>query len=150
MKASIRLVVVVLLLAPAALAQTVLPVRKVVLYKNGIGYFEHVGKVSGNQAVEISFTSSHLDDVLKSLTVLDLGQGRVTGVSYDSTAPLERQLGTISISLGPGTSIAEFLNQIRGVPIEVRTASGVISGRLLGVEKRSVERDRNRVEIDKT
>jgi len=34
-----------------------LPVRQVILYKNGIGYFEHSGAVSGNQKVAIDFTS---------------------------------------------------------------------------------------------
>ena len=33
-----------------------LPVRKVVLYKNGVGYFEHAGSVTGNQRVAIDFT----------------------------------------------------------------------------------------------
>ena len=33
-----------------------LPVRKVVLYKNGVGYFEHAGQVNGNQRVAIDFT----------------------------------------------------------------------------------------------
>jgi hypothetical protein len=34
-----------------------LPVRKVVLYKNGVGYFEHAGTVSGNERVAVDFTS---------------------------------------------------------------------------------------------
>src|SRR5713101_6569293 len=61
-----------------------LPVRRVVLYKSGVGYFEHLGKVRGNQTVTIDFTSGQLDDVLKSLTTLDLDGGRVSGVSYNS------------------------------------------------------------------
>ena len=36
---------------------TSLPVRKVALYKNGIGFFEHSGTVNGNQQVTIDFTS---------------------------------------------------------------------------------------------
>src|SRR5450759_650168 len=32
-----------------------LPVKRVVLYKNGVGYFEHVGQVRGNQEVTIPF-----------------------------------------------------------------------------------------------
>ena len=43
-----------------------LPLRRVVLYKSGVGYFEHVGHVSGNEDVEIDLTSSQLNDVLKS------------------------------------------------------------------------------------
>jgi len=69
-----------------------LPVARVILYKNGVGYFEHAGKVRGNQDMNIDFTTAQLNDVLKSLTVLDLGKGRITGVSYNSTAPLERRL----------------------------------------------------------
>ena len=30
-----------------------LPVKRVVLYKNGVGYFEHLGKVRGKQDVTI-------------------------------------------------------------------------------------------------
>ena len=47
------------------------PIRRVVLYKNGVGYFEHLGHVRGSQGVHIDFTSAQLNDVLKSLTVLD-------------------------------------------------------------------------------
>src|SRR5207244_991053 len=59
-----------------------LPVKRVVLYKSGVGYFEHLGRVRGNGTVSIDFTSGQLDDVLKSLTTLDLDGGRVSGVSY--------------------------------------------------------------------
>src|ERR1700691_1904446 len=68
-----------------------LPVRKVVLYKNGVGYFEHAGTVNGNQRVAIDFTSSQLNDVLQSLTALDSKGGKVSAVSYNSTTPIEQQ-----------------------------------------------------------
>src|SRR5258708_2324004 len=61
-----------------------LPVRRVVLYKNGVGYFEHLGHVRGSQDVHVDFTSAQLNDVFKSLTVLDLSGGRITGVDYNS------------------------------------------------------------------
>lgn len=70
-----------------------LPVKRVYLYKNGVGYFEHLGQVKDDQQVTVRFTSGQLDDVLKSLTVLDLGNGRITGITYGSTAPRERQIG---------------------------------------------------------
>src|SRR5581483_9861221 len=54
-----------------------LPVKRVVLYKNGVGYFEHQGPVRNSQDVSIGFTSGQLNDVLKSLTVLDLDGGRI-------------------------------------------------------------------------
>ena len=57
-----------------------LPVKRVVLYKNGVGYFEHSARVRGNQELAIDFTTAQLNDVLKSLTVVDLGDGRISGV----------------------------------------------------------------------
>src|SRR5437763_16970484 len=114
-----------------------LPVKRVVLYKNGVGYFEHVGKVQGKQDVTISFTSGQLDDVLKSLTVLDLGGGRITGVEYGSAAPVDRQIGDLRLPMGEKTSLMEFLGALRGARLEVRSGTNVISGRLLSVERKT-------------
>src|SRR3984957_15251412 len=77
-----------------------LPVTRVVLYKNGVGYFEHAGHVRGSQDVNVDFTTAQLNDVLKSLTVLDLGKGRITGVSYNSNAPLAKRLGSLHLPVG--------------------------------------------------
>ena len=91
-----------------------LPVRRVVLYKNGVGYFEHLGRVRGSQDVHIDFTSAQLNDVLKSLTVLDLNGGHITGVDYNSEAPLARRLGTLRLALSERPSVSEFLGALRG------------------------------------
>ena len=88
--------------------------RRVVLYKNGVGYFEHLGHVRGSQDVHIDFTSAQLNDVLKSLTVLDLSGGRITGVDYNSEAPLARRLATLRLALGERPTTAEFLGALRG------------------------------------
>src|SRR5215472_14475616 len=85
-----------------------LPVKRVVLYKNGVGYFEHVGKVQGNQEVAVNFTSGQLDDVLKSLTVLDLNGGRISGVGYGSAAPLDRQIGDLRLPVNEKSSLTEY------------------------------------------
>ena len=45
------------------LAAQELPVKRVVLYKNGVGYFEHVGKINGNQNVTIPFTTGQLNEI---------------------------------------------------------------------------------------
>jgi len=68
----------------------------VVLYKNGVGYFEHSTRVRGTQDLNIDFTSAELNDALKSLTVVDLGDGRITGVRFNSVAPLSERLKTLS------------------------------------------------------
>src|SRR5436190_20069538 len=51
--------------AAAATESSRLPVKRVVLYKNGVGYFEHSARVHGNQELAIDFTTAQLNDVLK-------------------------------------------------------------------------------------
>lgn len=115
-----------------------LPVRRVVLYKNGVGYFEHLGHVRGSQDVHVDFTSAQLNDVLKSLTVLDLSGGRITGVDYNSEAPLARRLATLRLALGERPTAAEFLGALRGARLEVRSGSGPqLTGKLLSVERKT-------------
>jgi hypothetical protein len=124
-----------------------LPVRRVVLYKNGVGYFEHLGRVRGNQEVHVDFTSAQLNDVLKSLTVLDLSGGKISGVDYNSEAPLARRLATLRLTLGENPTVADFLGALRGARLEVRSSSGAaMTGKLLSVEKKSREKDNETIE----
>jgi len=109
-----------------------------VLYKNGVGYFEHLGHVRGSQDVHVDFTSAQLNDVLKSLTVLDLSGGKITGVDYNSEAPLVRRLATLRLALGENPTMADFLGALRGAKLEVRNGGGTpVAGKLLSVEQKS-------------
>ncbi|MBZ5649308.1 MAG: carboxypeptidase regulatory-like domain-containing protein [Acidobacteriia bacterium] len=112
-----------------------LPVKRVVLYKNGIGYFEHTARVRGNQDLAIDFTTGQLNDVLKSLTVVDLGEGRISGVRYNSTAPLDERLKALRLPFGEQVTRADFLMALRGARVEVHSGSATTTGRLLSVEK---------------
>jgi hypothetical protein len=114
-----------------------IPVKRVVLYKNGVGYFEHVGPVRGNQDVAIPFTSGQLNDVLKSMTVLDLGGGRITSVAYGSSAPVDRQLGDLRLSISERSSLTEFLSALRGARLEIKSGATTLSGRLLSIERKT-------------
>jgi hypothetical protein len=135
----------------AAVAKTSdanLPVRRVVLYKSGVGYFEHQGQVQGNQTVGIDFTSGQLNDVLQSLTLLDLSGGRITGVNYNSQAPLSQRLGTLNLPLEEKTDVAQFYGALRGVRLEIKSESGVIAGRLLSVERKTRVSGGTTLEVD--
>ena len=114
-----------------------LPITRVALYKNGVGFFEHAGRVSGDQAVTIDFTSAQLNDVLQSLTAIDLNGGRISGAGYNSTMPLDQQLKTLPLALSADPSDTDFYAAIRGARVEV-TAPGVsITGRLLSIDLRA-------------
>jgi hypothetical protein len=114
-----------------------IPVKRVALYKNGVGYFEHLGSVRDKQDVTVSFTSGQLDDVLKSLTVLDLNGGRITGVGYGSAAPVDKQIQGLRLSLGEKPSLSEFLGALRGARLEVKSGPTALTGRLLSVDRKT-------------
>jgi outer membrane protein OmpA-like peptidoglycan-associated protein len=58
--------------------QKPMTLQRVILYQNGIGYFERAGHVHG-ETLQLSFSRGELDDVLKTLTVIDrLGAGVAT------------------------------------------------------------------------
>jgi hypothetical protein len=139
-----------MVVANAADTSEKLPVRRVVLYKNGVGYFEHTGHVQGTQELKIDFTSSQLNDVLKSLTVLDLNGGKISGVGYNSVAPIAEQLRSLRLPLQESTTLAEFLSALRGTRIQVKSDGTVVSGRLLSVEEKTVRRGKDDSEVIKT
>ena len=112
-----------------------LPVRRVVLYKNGMGYFEHSTRIRGSQDLAIDFTTSQLNDVLKSLTAVDLGEGRISGVRYNSIAPLDERLKALRLPFGEQLTRVDFLAALRGARVEVHNGSEATTGRLLSVEK---------------
>src|SRR6266700_4821270 len=112
-----------------------LPVKRVVLYKNGVGYFEHSARVHGNQDLGIDFTTAQLNDVLKSLTVVDLGDGRISGVRYNSIAPLDERLKTLRLPFGEQVARTDFLTAMRGARVDVLSKGETASGCLLSVEQ---------------
>jgi len=131
--------------APNAPSAIDLPVRKVVLYKNGVGYFEHAGAVNGNQRVTVDFTSAQLNDVLQSLTALDSKGGMIGAVGYNSTMPIAQQLTTLALGLKDFPATLSVYQALRGQRVEVTGAGapgGPIVGRLVNVEFRK-ETDKN-------
>src|SRR3984885_5392687 len=118
---------------PAVDKPASLPVTRVSLYKNGVGFFEHTGHVTGDADVSIDFTTSQLNDVLQSLTAIDLNGGRISGAGYNSTTPLEQQLKTLPLSLDANPTVSDFYSAIRGARIEIRSGLVVSSGRLLSI-----------------
>jgi hypothetical protein len=120
-----------------------LPVKRVVLYKNGVGYFEHATRVHGTQDLSIDFTTAQLNDVLKSLTAVDLGEGRVSSVRYNSIAPLDERLKSLRLPFGEQITQVEYLTALRGARVEVRSGSATATGRLLSVEKNRRQRARD-------
>src|SRR5947209_18330255 len=103
---------VVSLFLSAALAQPAeLPVRQVVLYKHGVGFFERAGLLGPGESARLDFNAAEMNDVLKSLTVAERGGGKITGLRYDSMDPLSHKLAGFPFQIGPEGGIAPMLNQ---------------------------------------
>src|SRR5260370_22965344 len=114
---------------------TTLPIRRVVLYKQGVGYFEREGSVENDATLTLTLKQSEVSDVLKSLTVLDLDGGHVASVSYDSTKPLEQLLNEVALSIPDQGSLVGLLPQIKGARLLVQAPGGdAVQGILLGVD----------------
>lgn len=136
---------------PSALTNsTALPIRRVILYSNGIAYIERRGMVSGNAEINLSFKQSQVDDVLKSMVVLDLGQGKIGAVSYNSSAPASARTAEIPFSVEAKTGeggIFEVLSQLQGAKVLVSSSRVSATGSILTVEKRVAESEKDKPAI---
>jgi hypothetical protein len=124
-----------------------LPIRRVILYSNGVAYIERRGMVSGHAEVNLSFKQSQVDDVLKSMIVLDLGQGRIGAVSYNSSAPPSARIADIPFSVASATQnsgLAGVLDQLQGARVIVTTTNRTATGSILTVEERRSQIDANK------
>ena len=122
---------------PAETLPVELPVRHLVLFTNGVGYFEHVGTVVGTQEVDLPVAPEHMDDLLQSLVVRDLGGGRVEAARYGARDPLGRLLASYGLDLSGDPTLAQILSQARGEAVRVETSES-IRGVIVNVERVTV------------
>ncbi len=129
------------ILAPAA----ELPVRTVVLYKHGVGYFQRAGTLGPGESARLDFKAAEMNDVLKSLTINDRG-GKVTGLRYDSSIPLDKKLSEFPFEISNGAPLSAVIDQLKGARIEMefgtqKVAGAIVSARLIAGDKDHPERE---------
>ena len=122
------------------------PIREVVLYKSGVGYFERGGLLRAGESARLDFKASDMNDVLKSLTISEQNGGKVTGLRYDSSEPLDKKLADFPFKIDGEASLALLLDQMKGAKVELKygaeTISGtVVSGRLVKSDDKQPERE---------
>ncbi len=113
-------------------AESPLELERVVLYRNGIGYFERSGTIDGN-VLTLKVRKDQINDLLKSLTVVERKSGRAVSVSM----PLDPQswANAALATLQPGRgNLAEVLDALRGTEVTLSTSDGTLSGRIVMVE----------------
>jgi hypothetical protein len=116
---------------PVAALAADLPIREVILYKHGVGFFERAGKLEAGETARIDFKSDDMNDVLKSLTIVDRTGGKVSGVRYDASEPLEERLKDFPFAVGADSTLALFLDQMKGARIELKLGAETLAGVIL-------------------
>ena len=113
-----------------------LPIRKITLYRSGVASFERSGSVTGDGIASLRFRTEQVNDILKSLVVLDLSGGSIDGVNYASQEPLAKRLSSFGIDISDSPTLQQILARLRGSRLIVQTADKTVTGTILGGETR--------------
>ena len=120
-----------------AATREALPLRDVVLFSSGVGYFGRAGTVSGETKSTLTFRADQINDVLKSLVVFD-PQGTVRPVTYTTQDSIGRRLQASGMSLDSSLSLGQLLRQFQGALIHLDVRKGRdVEGRLISVSTKN-------------
>ncbi len=114
-----------------------LPIRELILYKSGIGYFVRAGEYSGD-TLTMTFDQDEINDVLKSLNVIDQSGGQVIGIHYDTPTTAADRLANNSLRLTATESLHSLLRDLRGrsvkLTFERRGQTETVEGQVVGLD----------------
>lgn len=85
---------------------TKLTLRRVVLYQNGIGYFEHTGRPDG-QRIDLAFRRHELGDVLKTITIVSTRPAAGVTATMTTSVPEQPAAAVSDPASGPGAAAGE-------------------------------------------
>lgn len=123
-----------------------IPIREVILYKSGVGYFERGGVLGPGESGRLDFKASDMNDVLKSLTISGQNGVKISGLRYDSSQPLDQKLADFPFRIDGQASLALFLDQMKGAKVELKygaetVSATIVSGRVVKADDKQPERD---------
>jgi hypothetical protein len=116
-----------------ATTQSPLALSRVVLYRNGIAYFERQGAIDGDR-LTLKVRKDQINDLLKSLTVIDRSSGKTLSVSIPLDPKAWQDAALSMLTPGRGR-LAEVLDALRGTYVEVETDTRTARGRIVMVER---------------
>jgi hypothetical protein len=105
-----------------------LPVKQVVLYKHGVGFFERAGRLGPGESARLDFDASEMNDVLKSLVIEEQGGAKISGMRYDSMDPLSHKLAEFPFQIGGSQPLSAMLDQLKGARLELKLGSEAVAG----------------------
>ncbi len=116
---------------------TNISVKKVIIFKHGVSYYILEGSVKGTDTFELEFKNDEMDDVLKSLFVLDTSEkGYISSISYDAALETSQLLKSVMLNIPDRGSFSSLITQIKGAKVKLLVTGGkTVSGTILGIEE---------------
>lgn len=119
-----------------------LPVKSVTLFSSGVSYTLREGEVIGDATIPLAFRTAQINDILKSLVLLD-EQGTVQPAVYGAKDPIGRALQSFAVDLTQPTDRVSLLNRLKGTKVQVTTPRSSLTGQLVGLDPQTAQVDSN-------
>ncbi len=113
-------------------AETAPQLNRVILNQGGVAYYELTAVPSADRVVTLDVPRDQMDDVLKSLTVLD-AKTRIAEATVAGEAPVSAAFGALPFKQHDFDSLPALLRSLTGEEVTL-TADRVIAGRLVAVD----------------
>jgi hypothetical protein len=126
-----RALALALIVTTSSVYSADVPVKQVILYKHGMGYFERGGLIAAGDEARLDFKAGDMNDVLKSITVTNPAGGRITGIRYDSNETLEQELLKYPFKIGDQEFLSTFLDRIKGSRVALKIGDQTFTGSIL-------------------
>ena len=111
-------------------------VKRVIIFKHGVSYYILEGILKGTGKFELEFKIDEMNDILKSLFVLDTSEnGYISSISYDAALETSQLLKSIMLNIPDRDSFSSLITQIKGADVNL-TIGGAkkVSGTIMGIE----------------
>jgi hypothetical protein len=133
--------------SPIASSASELPLKRVVLSTAGLGQFTYYGEASPGEAIQLPVRLDQVDDVLKSLTILDAANS-VGAVSLPGKAPLKELFRDLPFDQEAFQSQPALLSALVGAEVEIE-GDVTAAGRVFRIDEESAQLPNNGGEIKK-
>ncbi len=119
-----------------------LPVKAVTVFTSGVSFTLREGMVDGDATVPLSFRTTQINDILKSMVLLDTN-GTVQPATLATKDPVGRTLQSFAVDVTQPLGRAELLNRLRGTRVKLgytppKGDARTVEGQIVSVETKSV------------
>ncbi|MBU1221436.1 DUF4139 domain-containing protein [Myxococcota bacterium] len=118
---------------PSRTVQSELPIKRVVLYQNGVAYIERSGKFTG-KVLSLRIRHDQVQDILKTLTVIDKSGGHAVAISLPVEKNQLAKMAELPPQVRRNGGLLAIAMAFRGAMAKVETSDDTYRGRIVGVE----------------